>query len=214
MNEFTLIQKIALYALPVLFAITLHEVAHGWAAKYFGDRTAESMGRLSLNPLRHIDPIGTLLIPGLALLIGGFLFGWAKPVPVNFGNLRCPKRDMLWVALAGPASNLVMAIVWALLWRFVDQGLHGADMQFPLQFMCQAGVQINISLMVLNLLPLPPLDGGRILVSLLPDRQAYTVSKIEPYGFFILIGLAATQILPVIMQPFMVLSYSFIALIL
>jgi Zn-dependent protease len=212
LEDWNLIQKIVIYAIPVLFAITVHEAAHGYTAKYFGDRTAEMMGRLSLNPIRHIDPVGTILIPALALAFGGFLFGWAKPVPVNFGNLRKPKADMLWVAAAGPASNLVMAIAWGLIWKYAT--VVGETYALPLTYMAQAGVQINVSLMALNLVPLPPLDGGRILVSLLPPRAAYTVARIEPYGMFILIALIFTGLLRVFMLPFIALAYKVLDLIL
>jgi Zn-dependent protease len=195
-----LIQTIALAAIPVLFAITLHEAAHGYVARHFGDMTAFREGRISLNPLRHIDPVGTILLPLLSLWLGGILFGWAKPVPVNFGALRNPKKDMLWVALAGPASNLVMALGWALLAKIglEMQGNYFAD---PLLGMAQYGIQINVVLMVLNLLPLPPLDGGRVAVSLLPHRQAFQLAKVEPYGMFILIILLMTNLLGLILWP-------------
>ena len=189
-----LIQTIAIYALPVIFAITLHEAAHGYVAKHFGDFTAYADGRVSLNPLRHIDPFGTIALPLILLAVSklfggaGILFGWAKPVPVNFANLRHPKRDMLWVAAAGPFSNLVMAVGWAFAMKV---GLEWSENPFalPLALMGAAGVFVNIIIMVLNLIPLPPLDGGRILVSLLPHRLAWRVSRIEPYGFLILIIL-------------------------
>jgi len=198
--ELTYVQKIAIYALPVIFAITVHEAAHGFAARYFGDMTAEREGRITLNPLKHIDPIGTILLPALTLLIGGILFGWAKPVPVNFSRLRHPKRDMLWVAAAGPASNFVMALFWALIIKlsFVYPSVYSE----PMALMGQAGLMINVVLMVLNLLPLPPLDGGRIAVSLLPNHLAYKYAQIERYGFIILIVLLATGILGRIMEPF------------
>ncbi|MFV0284738.1 MAG: site-2 protease family protein [Castellaniella sp.] len=189
-----LIQTIAVYALPVLFAITLHEAAHGYVARYFGDHTAEQAGRISLNPLRHIDPMGTLLVPlvllfATKLMGGGLLFGWAKPVPVNWGRLRRPKRDMLWVALAGPASNLLMAIGWVLFLRVMLMlDLIDGPRDFWL-LMAHAGVQVNLILMALNLLPLPPLDGGRIVFSLLPPRLAWRYGRIEPYGLVILIVL-------------------------
>ena len=204
--ELNLVQTIAVYALPVIFAITLHEAAHGYVAKHFGDLTAYTEGRVSLNPLRHIDPIGTVVLP-LALLAisklfagSGILFGWAKPVPVNFANLRHPKRDMLWVAAAGPFSNLVMALLWALA---VKIGIAAPDSYFalPLALMGAAGVFINAIILVLKLLPLPPLDGGRILVSLLPHRLAYNVSRIEPYGFIILIVLLFSGVLGMILWP-------------
>ena len=201
MDTAQLIQNIALYALPVLFAITLHEAAHGYAAYYFGDKTAWSMGRVSLNPARHIDPIGTIAMPlVLYFLTGGtFLFGYAKPVPLRFGALRHPKRDMVWVALAGPASNLVQAVIWG----SVFYGLKLCDInELFFTAMCLAGLKFNIILFVFNLVPLPPLDGGRILVGLLPMRQALAVSRIEPYGFFIVIALIYFRILDVLwMKP-------------
>ena len=207
--DLTLIQKIAIYALPVIFAITVHEAAHGYAARYFGDMTAHFSGRITLNPLKHIDPIGTILVPALALFAGGILFGWAKPVPVDFSRLRNPKRDMLWVAAAGPASNLVMAILWALAFRF--SGDLAANIGVPLAYMAQAGIMINVVLMVLNLLPLPPLDGGRIAVSLLPHHLANQYAKIEKYGFMILIALLFTGVLSKIMQPFIISAISLIS---
>lgn len=188
-----LIQTIALAAIPVLFAITLHEAAHGYVARHFGDMTAYAQGRISLNPMRHIDPVGTILLPMLTLFIGGILFGWAKPVPVNFSALRHPKKDMLWVALAGPAANLVMALFWGAMFKVAWMS-HGSYFAEPLLGMAQFGVTINAILMVLNLLPLPPLDGGRIAISLLPHRQAYQLSKVEPYGMVILILLAVVPI--------------------
>ena len=198
--ELTYVQKIAIYALPVIFAITVHEAAHGFAARYFGDMTAEREGRITLNPLKHIDPIGTILLPALTLLVGGILFGWAKPVPVNFSRLRNPKRDMLWVAAAGPASNFVMALFWALIIKL--SVAYPSVYSEPMALMGQAGVMINVVLMVLNLLPLPPLDGGRIAVSLLPNHLAYKYAQIERYGFIILIVLLVTGILGRIMEPF------------
>jgi Zn-dependent protease len=198
--ELTYIQKIAIYALPVIFAITVHEAAHGFAARFFGDMTADRAGRITLNPLKHIDPIGTILLPALTLLVGGILFGWAKPVPVDFSRLRNPKRDMLWVAAAGPASNFVMALFWALMIKLsvTAPNIYSE----PMALMGQAGVMINVVLMVLNLLPLPPLDGGRIAVSLLPNHLAFKYAQIERYGFIILIVLLATGILGRIMEPF------------
>jgi Zn-dependent protease len=197
--ELTVVQKIAAYALPILFAITVHEAAHGYAAKFFGDLTAERMGRITLNPFKHIDPIGTILLPALSIILGGVLFGWAKPVPVNFGQLRRPKQDMLWVALAGPASNFAMAIVWGLVLARI--ALFPESAQAFLAQMSLAGVQINLVLLVLNLFPLPPLDGGRIAVSLLPMQAAIKFAQIERYGMLILIALLFTGILGVLLSP-------------
>ncbi len=193
MNIDALIQTIALAAIPVLFAITLHEAAHGYVARHFGDLTAYAQGRISLNPMRHIDPIGTILLPLLTLFVGGILFGWAKPVPVNFAALRRPKQDMLWVALAGPAANFVMALFWALMIK-VALAFPGNYFAEPLIGMAQIGVTINAVLFVLNLLPLPPLDGGRIAISLLPHKQAFKLAKVEPYGFVILIIMAVVPL--------------------
>jgi Zn-dependent protease len=209
-----LIQNIAIGAIPVLFAITLHEAAHGYVARYFGDMTAQQAGRISLNPLHHIDPFGTVLLPLLMYWAtsGSFVFGWAKPVPVNFAALRRPKQDMLWVAIAGPASNLAMALGWALLYKM---GMMFPENYFagPLLGMSQIGIQINVILMVLNLLPLPPLDGGRVAVSLLPHRQALQLAKLEPYGMFILIFLAATSVLSLILLPLVNLMFKLILMI-
>lgn len=212
-----LIQTIALAAIPVLFAITLHEAAHGYVARYFGDMTAYQQGRISLNPLRHIDPLGTILLPLMTLWMGGILFGWAKPVPVNFAGLRNPKKDMLWVALAGPASNLFMALCWALLAK-IALSYPESYYASPMLEMAKIGVNINVVLMVLNLLPLPPLDGGRIAISMLPHQQAWKLSRVEPYGMFILIFLAfvpfqGVTILWWILRPFMTIVYAFIQLI-
>lgn len=204
-----LIQLIAIAAIPVLFAITIHEAAHGYVARHFGDMTAYQQGRISLNPIRHIDPVGTILLPLLTLALGGILFGWAKPVPVNFAALRRPKQDMLWVAIAGPASNLLMALFWGLMMK-VAWMFPGGYFAEPLLEMAQIGVKINAILLVLNLLPLPPLDGGRVVVSLLPHRQAYQLSRIEPYGMFILIGLAITPVLGWILTPPVVAVMKFI----
>jgi Zn-dependent protease len=188
-----LIQTVSVYAIPVIFAITLHEAAHGYAAKYFGDRTAYMMGRVTLNPLPHIHWVGTLLLPLLLYFStsGALLFGFAKPVPVNFGNLRHPKRDMVWVALAGPAANLLQAIIWTLL--FVVYTDFGVTEKFFLA-MCKAGVLSNVVMFAFNLFPLPPLDGGRIVVGLLPWKFAYQFSRIEPYGFYIVMALAITGV--------------------
>ena len=193
MDTSNLIQTVSVYAIPVIFAITLHEAAHGYAAKYFGDNTAYMMGRVTLNPFPHIHLMGTILLPLLLYFStnGALLFGFAKPVPVDFGNLRHPKRDMVWVALAGPASNLVQAIVWALL--FVVYTDFGVSEKFFLA-MCKAGVLSNVVMFAFNLFPLPPLDGGRIVVGLLPWKQAYQFSRIEPYGFYIVMALAITGV--------------------
>ena len=198
MLEITIVQKIVAWILPVLFAITVHETAHGWMALRLGDKTAMMLGRLTLNPFKHIDPLGTILIPGLMYMLAGFMFGWAKPVPVTWQNLKQPKRDMVFVAAAGPMSNLVMALLWALAIRI---GLALGDAGLALVFMGVAGIFINAILMVLNLLPLPPLDGGRVMTGLLPGPLAYKFSLIEPYGFFILVGLLVTGLLGVILWP-------------
>ena len=210
--ELNVIQVIAIYAIPVIFAITLHEAAHGYVAKYFGDMTAYSQGRVSLNPIRHIDPVGTVILPLVLLAVskfigGGFIFGWAKPVPVNFGNLRHPKRDMLWVAAAGPAANLVMAIFWVLVLKlsFTD-AVGSLPFAMPLALMGAAGVLVNAIFMVLNLLPIPPLDGGRIMASLLPHRLAYQFSRIEPYGFIIILVLLFTHVLDYVMWPLIAIT--------
>ena len=200
-----LILKIVISALPIILAITVHEASHGYAAKYFGDLTAEKMGRISLNPFRHIDLFGTIILPALTLIVGGVLFGWAKPVPVNFGNLRNPKKDMLWVAAAGPASNLVMAIAWGILLGVVKRGIDAGDFPSAAYLfidMAYVGITINIVLMVLNLLPMPPLDGGRIAVSLLPNNLAFQLSRVEQYGFIILIALMFMGVLGKILSPF------------
>ena len=214
MDEFSIIQKIIIWAIPVIFAITAHEVAHGWVALQLGDRTAQMMGRLTLNPIKHIDPLGTILIPGLLLMMGGFIFGWAKPVPITYQNLRKPKSDMAWVALAGPMANLVMAVIWALVAK-LGLGVYqsGIAMGEPMIYMGVAGVLINTMLMMLNLLPLPPLDGGRILVSLLPGPLAWQVSRIEPYGFFILVGLLYLGVISAVLWPLMNLFISLLAMI-
>jgi len=193
------VQKVTVSILPVIFAITVHEAAHGYAARHFGDMTAAAAGRISLNPLRHIDPFGTILLPLMTSLLGGVMFGWAKPVPVNFGRLRHPKRDMLWVAAAGPGSNLAMALLWVAAIKI--SMLLPSYAAVPLTYMGAAGVWINTILMVLNLFPLPPLDGGRIAVSLLPQPYAYKYAQIERYGFIILIVLLFTGILGKILWP-------------
>lgn len=210
------IQTVLIYALPVLFAITLHEAAHGYAAKRLGDDTAWALGRVTLNPLSHIDPVGTVLMPivlyfATAALPGGpLLFGYAKPVPVRFGNLRKPKRDMVWVALAGPASNLAQALAWGiLLYLLVATGLNE---KFFVE-MCRAGMLVNVVMFVFNLFPLPPLDGGRILVGLLPWKQAALVSRVEPWGFFIVMALVISGIVTTIwLRPLMGLTFEFLNL--
>lgn len=202
MSGLSTFQLIAVAILPLLFAITVHEVAHGWMAKRLGDPTADRLGRLTLNPLKHIDPVGTVLVPGLLLMMGGFVFGWAKPVPVTWENLRHPKRDMAIVAAAGPGVNLIMAVMWALIAKIGTALPDGAEWAAaPLYYMGVTGISINIVLMVLNLIPLPPLDGGRVAVGLLPGRLAWALSRVEPYGFFILIALLATGVLGLIMHP-------------
>ena len=199
MPDLSLVQKIAIWVVPVLLGITVHEVAHGWIARKLGDNTAFMLGRLTLNPLKHVDPMGTILIPGMLLLLqAGFIFGYAKPVPINWKNLRHPKRDMALVAVAGPVANLLMAVGWALLLRL---GTSLGDSGMALVYMGVAGIIINAILMMLNLLPLPPLDGGRVLTGLLPGPWAYKFSRIEPYGFFILIGLLVTGVLGIILWP-------------
>lgn len=209
-----IIQTVAIYALPVLFAITVHEAAHGYAARHFGDNTAWSQGRVTLNPARHIDPVGTILMPLILYFAtgGSFLFGYARPVPVNFGRLRNPKRDMIWVALAGPGSNFLQALAWGVLLLLLHAlGVHE---RFFLA-MCMAGVSVNLVMFAFNLFPLPPLDGGRILVGLLPWKQAVTVSRIEPWGFFIVMALVISGIVGNLwLRPLMALSSGLIDLLL
>ena len=206
--ELNIIQKICAYALPIIFAITVHEAAHGYAARYFGDMTAHYLKRITLNPIKHIDPIGTILLPALTVMLGGILFGWAKPVPVNFSNLRNPKKDMMWVALAGPASNLIMAIFWTII--LVRINLFPEQAELFLRVMCLAGIQINIILMVLNMLPLPPLDGGRVAVSLLPYPWSGYLAGLERYGLIILIFLLLSGLLGKILFPLVNISQSII----
>jgi len=195
---------IVLWAVPVVFAITLHEAAHGYVARIFGDRTAELQGRITLNPLAHIDPVGTILVPAVLILtakLGGpaFVFGWAKPVPVNFGNLRNPKRDMLWVAAAGPGANLAMAVFWAVAFKLLVTT--GGSLAPHALLMAKVGISVNLVLMALNLLPVPPLDGGRIAVSVLPMRAARAWARLEPIGLFVIIGLLALGLLDDVMEP-------------
>lgn len=215
MNE--IIQTLTLYALPVVFAITLHEAAHGYVAKLFGDPTATLAGRVTLNPIKHVDPMGTIAVPiGILLmskLVGGpfLLFGWAKPVPVDFGRLHRPKRDMLWVALAGPAANLLMAILWGISLRFLFESGDRGSFWFQ---MAQVGIQINLTLMALNLLPILPLDGGRMLFSLLPHQLAWQYSRVEPFGLWIVIALLATGLLSTLIAPMMSLGEWVVRLVL
>jgi Zn-dependent protease len=209
-----IVQTVAIYAIPVLFAITVHEAAHGYAARHYGDNTAYMLGRITLNPIKHIDPLGTIAMPLLLYFAtsGAFLFGYAKPVPVNFNRLRNPKKDMVWVALAGPGANLVQAILWTvLLYVLVAIGM---EERFFLQ-MCRAGVMVNLVMFAFNLFPLPPLDGGRILVGLLPWKQAVLVSRIEPWGFFIVMALVISGVVGSLwLRPLMSLTHSAIELLL
>ena len=202
MAELSLLEKIIVWAIPVVFAITVHEVAHGWVANYLGDPTAKSLGRVTLNPIKHIDPIGTVALPLILVYLGGFIFGWAKPVPVTWQNLRSPRRDMAIVAAAGPVANLIMMILWAVLAKVlltIDQ-TPGPLLQFVL-VMCSIGIIINIILMVLNLLPLLPLDGGRVVTSLLPPRLAVLYSRLEPFGLIVILVLLVTGVLANILMP-------------
>lgn len=200
--ELSALQRFSVWIVPVVLAITVHEVAHGWVAKQLGDPTAQRLGRLTLNPVKHIDPIGTILVPGVLLLLGGFIFGWAKPVPVTWENLRHPKRDMALVAAAGPGVNLLMALLWAGIAKGAT--VMSPDMQWfstPLLYMGLAGVSINTVLAVLNLLPIPPLDGGRVAAGMLPGPMAYQLSRLEPYGFFILLALMVSGLLGQLLGP-------------
>jgi Zn-dependent protease len=209
-----IIQTVAIYALPVLFAITVHEAAHGYAARHFGDNTAYMLGRITLNPIKHIDPLGTIAMPLMLYFAtsGAFLFGYAKPVPVNFGRLRNPKRDMIWVALAGPGANLAQAIGWTLALYLL--AFMGVEERF-FNEMCRAGVLVNLVMFAFNLFPLPPLDGGRILVGLLPHPLAWQVSRIEPWGFFIVMALVITGVVSSLwMRPLMALTSNAIQVLL
>ena len=211
MND--LIQTVAVYVLPVIFAITLHEAAHAYAARYFGDNTAYAAGRMTLNPIVHIDPVGTILVPILLYFStgGAFLFGYAKPVPVDFGRLRNPKRNMRWVAFAGPASNLLMGFIWAMLGIL----LSAFNVTEPFFYeMVKAGVMVNLVVFAFNLFPIPPLDGGRVMYSLLPEKIANQYAKLEPYGFFIVLGLALTKILyPVWVLPVITIASGFLTIL-
>lgn len=213
MNELTLVQKISVWLLPVIFAITVHEVAHGWMAKKYGDKTAWMLGRLTLNPLKHIDPVGTLILPGLLLLSGtGFIFGWAKPVPVDARNFKHPRQDMAIVALAGPVANVLMAIAWALAAR-VGVVLNIEAVSLPLIYMGVAGISINLVLALINLLPIPPLDGSRIITGLLSSRWAWQYNRLERYGFIILLLLLFTGALGAILgYPMYVVQNLFFSL--
>jgi Zn-dependent protease len=214
MDIANLIQTVAIYTLPVLFAITIHEAAHGYVARHFGDNTAYLLGRVTLNPLKHIDPVGTILMPLLLYFAtsGAFLFGYAKPVPVRFGNLRNPKREMIWVALAGPGANFIQALLWGVLF-FVLKGT-GVTEIFFLK-MAQGGILVNVVMFAFNLFPLPPLDGGRILVGLLPHRQAEMVSRVEPWGFFIVMALVITGVVSTLwLQPLMALTFGLLDILL
>lgn len=199
MDELTLIQRIVVWLLPVVFAITVHEVAHGWMAKQYGDKTADQQGRLTLNPLKHIDPIGTIIVPGLLLItFTGFIFGWAKPVPVDARNFKNPKKAMMMVALAGPVANLLMAVGWAVLAR-IGITIEAEFISMPLIYSGVAGITINLVLALINLLPIPPLDGSRVLSGLLPDYWAWRYNKLERWGFLILLLLLATNVLGMVL---------------
>lgn len=210
----SLIQTLAVFALPVLFAITVHEAAHGYVARHYGDETAWMLGRVTLNPLKHIDPLGTIAMPIMLYLAtsGAFVFGYAKPVPVQFGRLRNPKRDMVWVALAGPGANLLQALLWAVLYYLLTA--LGVDEPFFVK-MCQAGILVNVVMFAFNLFPLPPLDGGRVLVGLLPYRAAVLLARVEPWGFFIVLALVLAGVVGALwLQPIMRLTFEFLDLLL
>lgn len=202
MGNLTIIQEVMVWVIPVLFAVTLHEVAHGWVANLLGDRTAYMMGRLTLNPIKHIDMVGTVIVPVMCLLLGGFVFGWAKPVPVSWRNLKKPRRDAALVAVAGPMSNFLMAIFWAIIAKIgITLYQQGFSPAIFLGYVGHAGIAINLMLMILNLVPIPPLDGSRVVSSLLPPQLARSYDAIEPYGFMILITLIVTNILSFILMP-------------
>lgn len=215
LHTLSALQLVSVLVIPVLFAIVVHEVAHGWVAKRCGDPTAERLGRLTLNPVKHIDPVGTILVPGLLLLLRvGLVFGWAKPVPITWENLRHPKRDMAIVAAAGPVSNLLMAIFWGLVVKIaVMMPATAAWVTEPLKYMGLAGILANVLLMVFNLIPLPPLDGGRVAVGLLPGRWGWQLSRVEPYGFFILIALMVSGVLWFVIGPAAELAVRLVVLI-
>ncbi|MDE2304927.1 MAG: site-2 protease family protein [Gammaproteobacteria bacterium] len=201
MNLPAFLLKISIWAIPVLFAITLHEVAHGLAARSFGDRTAELLGRLSLNPLRHVDPVGTILVPAILLAFRGPLFGWAKPVPVSMRALRDPRRAMIWIALAGPAANLLMAALWCAALALVARLNTALTVVGWITLMAQAGILVNVVLALFNLLPIPPLDGGRVLAGLLPAPLAARLERVEPVGFLVVMGLSAFGLLGWLFDP-------------
>ena len=206
------IQQFAIWVLPLITAITVHEAAHAYAAYYFGDNTAKSLGRVSLNPIKHIDWLGSVLIPILMLVSKmGFIFGWAKPVPIDYHKLKNPKQNMIWIALAGPLSNLVMGILWAIILRLCALTNIQNEAIIFIIFMAVAGIMINTILLVLNLLPLPPLDGSRILSGVLPNKWSVIYNKVEPYGFFIIIGLMIFGLLGIILNPFINLFLSLLA---
>lgn len=207
--SFSLVQKIVIWAIPVLLAVTLHEVAHGWTARALGDHTAQMLGRLSLNPLKHVDPLGTIIVPAVLLLLHSpFLFGWAKPVPVAMRNMRHPRRDMAIVAAAGPASNLVMAIAWAVVLKIVVLQGVASGAWLGIAAMAQAGMLINLVLFIFNLIPIPPLDGGRVVAGFLPEQAARRFDGIERYGLIILVLLLATGVFGTVLGPPMDFSYS------
>ena len=202
MSELPILYQIIIWAIPVLFAVTLHEVGHGYVAKLLGDTTAEDMGRLTVNPLKHIDPMGTVVVPLITFFIGGFIFGWAKPVPVNWSRLKNRKRDMALVALAGPGANLLMIVFWLIIAKlFITSGEQGNVIASLLTLMAWAGIIINSLLMILNLFPLPPLDGSRVVFSLLPDSIAWRYARLEPYGLIILVLLLVSGVLFQILGP-------------
>lgn len=213
--QLSMIQYIAVAIIPVLFAITVHEVAHGWVASRLGDPTAKMLGRLTLNPIKHMDLVGTVIVPVAMLVLGGFIFGWAKPVPVDARNFKYPQRDMVWVAIAGPLSNLLMAFLWAIVLKVSVTTLSVEHwLSVPLLHMAKIGMQINLVLMVLNLIPVPPLDGSKVLMGFLPGPAAYKFSRLEPYGLFIIIALIYLGVLSALLQPVMAIFYNFVSVIL